>query len=110
MKNANMKKRKILAVSLIVFVISYLLLHISPSMAIRARLITLGQIRSISLLFSDIEEDDFHNKLDKKVAKKSNGKFYVITNEKSDSILRKPYSWLVTKKHFLYFAQPYGKS
>lgn len=105
-----MKKRKVLTVSLIVFVLSYLLLHISPSIAIRTRLITLGQIRSISLLFSDIEEDDFHNKLDKKVAKKNNGKFYVITNEKSDSILRKPYSWLVTKKYFLYFAQPYGKS
>ena len=71
---------------------------------------TLGQLRSISLLFSDIEEDAFHNKLDKKVAKNNNGKFYVITNEKSDSILRKPYSWLVTKKYFLYFAQPYGKS
>ena len=80
MKNANMKKRKILAVSLIVFVISYLLLHISPSMAIRTHLVTLGQIRSISLLFSDIEEDDFHNKLDEKVAKKNNGKFYVIVN------------------------------
>lgn len=105
-----MKKRKILAVSLIVFMLFYLILHISPSMAIRTRLVTLGQIRSISLLFSDIEEDDFHNKLDKKVAKKNNGKFYVIANEKSDSILRKPYSWLVTKKYFLYFAQPYGKS
>ena len=50
------------------------------------------------------------NKLDEKVAKKNNGNFYVIVNEKSDSILRKPYSWLVTKKYFLYFAQPYGKS
>lgn len=70
-----MKKRKVLTVSLIVFVLSCLLLHISPSMAMRARLITLGQIRSISLLFSDIEEDDFHNKLDKKVAKKKTESF-----------------------------------
>lgn len=92
---------------LIGFIIIYALLHITPQMAIRTHLVTMGYPKIA--LTTEIVDDEFHNKVDKLALEKDNAKCYTITTpayeKATDGYLR---NFKVKKAGLLYFAEYYG--
>ncbi|MDD7182201.1 hypothetical protein [Peptostreptococcus porci] len=95
-----MKKK--ITVIITILILAFIISHISPSIAIRTRLITLFNGSAIELVFSDIHEI---NQKDTSAEKK----FFIIKEDVKHNSLANDYVWGVTKKGFLYFAYPIGK-
>lgn len=105
-----MKKKIILAITTICCIIAmYILLHITPALALRTYLFTDGH--PIIALTTGIVDDEYHNRVDKKILEHQNAKSYILTKPATDQ----PTQYImiefkVVKKGILYFAQPYGEA
>ncbi|MCL1694468.1 hypothetical protein [Lysinibacillus sp. BPa_S21] len=101
-----MKKKVIISVSLLVVII---LLHSTPSMALRTHVFFLGY--PIAAISSGIIEDKEHNKVDKDKFAELNAKAYTLTNPPIEKATQtKLRNFLVRKFGFLHFAEYYGES
>lgn len=92
---------------LIGFILIYALLHISPHMAVRTRLVTMGYPKIAFI--TEIVDDEFHNEVDKLALQKDKAKCYTITTpayeKATDGYLR---NFKVKKTGLLHFAEYYG--
>ncbi|WP_101772229.1 hypothetical protein [Peptostreptococcus faecalis] len=96
----------------------FIVFHITPQMAMRTKAVTLLNGHTLPLNASEIEVDEFHNKSYISQAKKENGTFYYFKSNAIYEFFRdkkiiwrdmsEPFGWLVSKKGFLYFAEPVG--
>jgi hypothetical protein len=86
----------------------FLLLHSTPKMALRTCVFFMGYPKEA--LITNIGEDEYHNKFDKKKFARLNAKAYTLTKppfeKATESELR---NYLVRKIGFLYFADYYGE-
>jgi len=103
-----MTKKWLLVPSVILAIIFVLFLfHLSPKLAIRAHLFTEGHF--IVAFTTDIVDDTFHNKGDKKALKSQNAKCYSLTKppveKATQGILT---NWKVRKSGILYYVSYYG--
>lgn len=92
---------------LIGFIIIYGLLHITPHMAIRTHLVTMGYP---NIAFTTgIVDDEFHNEVDKLALHKDKAKCYTITKpayeKATDGYLK---NFKVKRAGLLHFASYYG--
>ncbi|MBY6036919.1 hypothetical protein KUV80_09650 [Fictibacillus nanhaiensis] len=94
---------------MIAFVFVLILLHSTPSMALRTHVFFMGYPKAA--ITSGIIEDDFHNKVDREKFSELNAKAYTLTKppiEKATSgVLR---NYLVRKIGFLHFAEFLGEA
>ncbi|MFC4560157.1 hypothetical protein ACFO3D_18525 [Virgibacillus kekensis] len=99
-----MKKLRRLVLILIAI---FILLHITPQMAIRTHVIFMGY--PVAAVTSGIVEYESHNKTDRERLEKLNAKVYTLTNppveEATQGELR---NFIVKKYGFIYFAEYYG--
>jgi hypothetical protein len=105
-----MKKKIILAVTAICCIIAmYIVLHITPTLALRTHLLMKGY--PIVSLTTGIVDDELHNRIDKEILESQNAKCYTLTKpafeKPTQSKLR---NYKVTKKGILYFAEYYGEA
>ncbi|MBB2480467.1 hypothetical protein H5P36_09690 [Bacillus sp. APMAM] len=99
--------KKLIGITVILGII-FLVLHSTPKLALRTCVFFMGYPKTAFI--SNIAEDGYHNKLDKKKFARLNAKAYTLTKppfeKATESELR---NYLVRKKGFLYFAKYYGE-
>ena len=103
-----MKKRWFIIPSTIIAIILVLFLcHLSPKLAIRAHLFTEGYFKSS--FTTDIVDDSFHNRTDKRRLAKQHAKCYTVTNPPVEKATEgKLANWKVKKVGILYYVSYYG--
>ncbi|MFZ3579493.1 hypothetical protein [Virgibacillus sp. DJP39] len=104
-----MKKAKVVIPSIVILVaVLFLILHTTPKMALRTHVFFLGYPKAA--ITSEIVDDAFHNRVDKKKFKESNTKAYTLTEppteEATQGLLR---NYTVKKVGVLYFADYLGE-
>ncbi|MRG86084.1 hypothetical protein [Salinibacillus xinjiangensis] len=101
-----MKKKRIWVP--IVLVILFILLHLSPKLALRTHVVFMGH--PVAAVTSELIQDNYHNETDKNQLKKLDAKVYTLTEppieEATQSELR---NFIVKEVGFLYFAEYYGE-
>lgn len=103
-KKLIMKKEIIF---LIAFASILLLLHSSPSMALRTQVFIMGH--PIAALTSGIIDDEYHNKIDKDKFAELNAKAYTLTNPPVEKATQGELrNFLVRKYGIFYLAEYYG--
>jgi len=99
--------KKLIGIAVILGFI-FLVLHSTPNLALRTCVFFMGYPKAAFI--TDIADDEYHNKFDKKKFAKLNAKAYTLTKppfeKATESELR---NYLVRKKGFLYFADYYGE-
>ena len=87
----------------------FIVLHLSPILALRTHLFLTGYPKAA--LTSGIIEDEYHNQVDKEKFESLSAKAYTLKvppiEKETDGELR---NFLVKKVGFLYFAEYYGDS
>ncbi|MDV2682841.1 hypothetical protein RYX56_00490 [Alkalihalophilus lindianensis] len=100
-----MKKKPALLIGLLIII--FLLLHSTPSLALRTHVLVLGYPKAA--VTSGIVEDDYHNEVDKEAFEEQNAKAYTLTEPPIEKSTQGQLSnFLVKKIGFLYFAEFYG--
>lgn len=108
-----MKKRSIklyLLISFILIVSLFLILHITPSLAIRSKLFFDGHV--IGAFQGKIEFNELQYNLDKIELEKANEKIYCINSANIDDFEtgNRIFNFKVKAYGFLYFAYDYGEA
>lgn len=102
-----MKKIKITIIVAISIIVTFVILHITPNLALRTHVFFNGYF--IEAITTGIIDDEHHNKVDKEFLENQNAKCYTLTKppieEATQGILQ---NYKVAKKGFLYFASYYG--
>jgi len=92
---------------IIIPIVLFFCLHLSPSMALRTHVLFNGH--PIIAVSSKITKDEWHNRVDKDYLNKENATCYTITKapkeKTTDSFLS---NYIVRKKGFFYTAKYYG--
>lgn len=98
------KKIIILAALVIVFI----LLHSTPTMALKTHVFMMGYPKAAIL--SGIVEDEYHNEVDKEKFAELNAKAYTLTKPPTEKATQGELrNYLVRKVGFLHFAEYYGE-
>ncbi|WP_261129013.1 hypothetical protein [Bacillus sp. Marseille-Q3570] len=93
---------------MIVIVVVFLLLHSTPTMALRTKVFLMGYPKAA--ITSGIIEDDFHNEIDKNRFYQLNAKAYTLTTPPIEKATQGELrNYLVKKTGFLHFAEYYGE-
>ncbi|MDR7000198.1 hypothetical protein [Neobacillus niacini] len=99
--------KKLIGIAVITVVI-FLMLHSTPKLALRTCVFFMGYPKAAFI--TDIGDDEYHNKFDKKKFAKINAKAYTLTkppfDKATESELR---NYFVRKIGYLYFAEYYGE-
>lgn len=104
-----MKKKAKVPMLIIILIIMYAVLHITPHAALRTYLFMSGH--PISSLTSGIVDDELHNKIDKGILERHDAKCYTLTKPAFESATQSNLrNFKVTKKRFLYYAEYYGEA
>jgi hypothetical protein len=104
MKNFIAKKEVIFIIALGTFL---LLLHSTPSMALRTQVFIMGYPKAA--LTSGIVDDEYHNKVDKDKFAELNAKAYTLTKPPTEKATQGELSnFLVRKIGLFYVAEYYG--
>jgi hypothetical protein len=100
-------KFKWIVFPLILFGVLFLLLHSTPTIALRTHVFFMGH--PVAAMTTGIKDDKFHNKEDREKFITLHGKAYALTKppieKATEGIL---VNYLVRKHGFLYFAEYYG--
>lgn len=104
-----LKKKIVTTMSILICIVGmYVILHITPTIALRTHVFVTGN--PIRALTTGIVDDKFHNKVDKELLESQNAKCYRLTKpvfeKATQGELR---NFKVTKKGFLFFAEYYGE-
>lgn len=101
-----MKKKTIFLIALAT---TFLLLHSTPSMALRTQIFIMGYPKVA--LTSQIVDDVYHNKIDKDKFADLNAKAYTLTNPPIEKATQGELrNFLVRKIGFFYLAEYYGNN
>jgi len=105
-----LKKKIIFAVTTICCIIAmYIVLHITPTLALRTHLFMNGY--PIVSFTTGIADDELHNRIDKEILQSQNAKCYTLTKPAFEKPTQsKLTNYKVTKKGILYFAEYYGEA
>ncbi|APH13269.1 hypothetical protein NPD5_1222 [Clostridium sporogenes] len=103
------KIKKLKLVGVIIIIVAFSVLHITPKRALRTHLFITGH--PIIAFKTSITDDEFHNKINSKFLEVENAHCYTLTipiiEKETDSYLA---NYIVRKKGFLYFADYYGEA
>ena len=87
----------------------FVLLHSTPSMALRTPVFFMGYPKAA--ITSEIIEDEFHNKIDKEKFMELHAKAYTLTKPPTEKATEGELrNFLVRKFGFLHFAEYYGET
>ncbi|WP_221565086.1 hypothetical protein [Alkalihalobacillus sp. TS-13] len=93
---------------MVVIVVVFLLLHSTPTMAMRTQVFLMGYPKAA--FTSGIIEDDYHNEIDKEKFSDLNAKAYTLTTPPIEKATQGELrNYLVKKIGFLHFAEFYGE-
>ena len=105
-----MKKKIITTIIIICFItVMYIILHITPTVALRTHLFMTGH--PVISLTTGIGDDELHNKIDKQILESQNAKCFILTKPVFEKATQsKLTNYKVSKKGFLFFAGYYGEA
>ncbi|WP_025027788.1 hypothetical protein [Caldalkalibacillus mannanilyticus] len=104
-KKINLKKKLIF---IVLIAIIFLLLHSTPSMALRTQVFIMGYPHIA--LTTEIIDDEYHNEVDQEKFAELNAKAYTLTKPPIEKATQGELrNYLVRKSGFLYFAEYYGE-
>ena len=102
-----MKKKSVITVCTIVII--FILLHSTPSIALRTHLFTDGH--PVISLTTEIVNDEFHNRADKQTLDNQKAKCYIIAKPAFEKATQSELTTFEVRKiGFLFFAKYYGES